>query len=102
MELNVGSGVTNANANISSKANSDSERRGNHKLAKRIVTARKHFQTQYEDNEKEPCNQRNEIIIEDGINKCKNCANCDKNDSEVKPKVTVEISKFHDVSETII
>lgn len=100
MELNVDSGATNAS--INSNANSEFNRRGDHRLAKRIVKARKHFQKPYGENETEACNQDNEIIMEDGIKKCKNCANCDnKKDSEIKPKVTVEISMFHDVSESI-
>lgn len=99
MEINIASGVRNAN--ISSKANSDFEQRGDHKSAKRISTTRKDFQKLYDDNERD-CNPSNEIIIEDGISKCKNCANCDKKDSEVKPKVTVEIAMFHDVPETRI
>lgn len=99
MELNVSSGATNAN--INSKANSEFNRRGGHRLAKRIVAARKHFLKPYGENETASCNQDNEIIMEDDIKKCKNCANCDnKKDSEVKPKVTVEISMFHDVSES--
>ena len=99
MELTVNSGAINSS--INSKANSDFNRRGNHRLTKRIVTARKHFQKPYEESETEPCSQDNEIIMEDGIKKCKNCANCDnKKDSEVKPKVTVEISMFHDVTES--
>lgn len=99
MELNVNSGATNAN--INSKANSEFNRRGDHRLAERIVTARRHFQKPYGENEAEPCDRDNEIIMEDSIKKCKNCANCDnKKDSEVKPKVSVEISMFHDISES--
>lgn len=99
MELNVNSGATNAN--INSKANSEFNTRGDHRLAKRIVTARKHFQKPYGENETESRDQDNEIIMEDSIKKCKNCANCDnKKDSEVKPKVSVEISMFHDISES--
>lgn len=45
MELNVNSGATNAN--INSKANSEFNRRGDHRLAKRIVTTRGHFQKPY-------------------------------------------------------